>query len=354
MKLMIELWKKYCIWWVALFSINLLSFFLLWVATEADFFILLPTAMTGSLIIFGLVGIVAVSQDRTKEREIAHILETPELWRQEKKIFRATANEQQQLEKIITLLRTQQEDIQTNERMRQEYEEYIESWAHEIKTPLALMTFVLDNRREEISPVVYTRLEYARTKIQEDLDRMLTYARMQSAKVDFYWEFLSIKELWQEITEEYMSLLEEKGIVTGTEGEDVEIFTDRKGFLFLLRQAVSNAIKYQDVQKAVSKLTMSIAESTTGEIQLCIGDNGVGAAPYDLPFLLDKGFTGSLGDGNKNATGMGLYLANQMAEDLKITVEPESVAGEGFVLKLTIPRVEKGSNNHFVHRDSKQ
>ena len=30
------------------------------------------------------------------------------------------------------------------------YEEYVEGWAHEIKTPLSLLTLLLDNRRDEL------------------------------------------------------------------------------------------------------------------------------------------------------------------------------------------------------------
>ena len=39
----------------------------------------------------------------------------------------------------------------------QVYQEYIEAWTHEVKTPLSLATLVLDNHREEMSPYVYDR-----------------------------------------------------------------------------------------------------------------------------------------------------------------------------------------------------
>ena len=31
----------------------------------------------------------------------------------------------------------------------QDYEEYVEGWAHEAKTPLSLLTMLLDNRNDE-------------------------------------------------------------------------------------------------------------------------------------------------------------------------------------------------------------
>ena len=60
----------------------------------------------------------------------------------------------------------------------------------------------------------------------------------------------------------------------------------------------------------------------------------------DLPFLFEKGFTGDTDERKKKATGMGLYLAGQMARNLKIEVDAESMYGEGFMLTLAFPVVE--------------
>ena len=32
----------------------------------------------------------------------------------------------------------------------EDYEEYVEAWAHEIKTPLSLLTLMLDNQRGDM------------------------------------------------------------------------------------------------------------------------------------------------------------------------------------------------------------
>ena len=43
------------------------------------------------------------------------------------------------------------ENLQAQQR---QYQEFIEEWTHNIKTPLSLATLVLDNHKEEMSPVV--------------------------------------------------------------------------------------------------------------------------------------------------------------------------------------------------------
>ncbi len=44
-----------------------------------------------------------------------------------------------------------------------DYEEYVEAWAHEIKTPISL-TFLLDNRGGELPPQVSHKLDYIRKR----------------------------------------------------------------------------------------------------------------------------------------------------------------------------------------------
>ena len=59
-------------------------------------------------------------------------------------------------------LRTQQEYINEQKITVTDYEHYIENWVHEIKKPLSLMTLLLDNRKDEMSPLVHTRMAWTR------------------------------------------------------------------------------------------------------------------------------------------------------------------------------------------------
>jgi len=54
-----------------------------------------------------------------------------------------------------------------------DYEEYVEAWAHETKTPLSLLTMLLDNRREELPENFAFKLDYIRNRMQEFINQML-------------------------------------------------------------------------------------------------------------------------------------------------------------------------------------
>ncbi len=81
-------------------------------------------------------------------------------------------------------------------------------------------------------------------------------------------------------------------------------------------------------------------EKEKGKIHLAVRDNGEGAPQEDVPFLFDKGFTGSH-PGRQNATGMGLYFAKKYAEILAVDVrvEEERIPAGGFGIELIFPVV---------------
>ena len=69
-------------------------------------------------------------------------------------------------------LRTQQEYVNEQKIKISDYEQYIENWAHEIKKPLSLMTLLLDNRKNEMSPLVHTRMLYVRDHARQDVEQI--------------------------------------------------------------------------------------------------------------------------------------------------------------------------------------
>lgn len=63
-------------------------------------------------------------------------------------------------------------NIEKNER---DYEEYIESFAHEIKTPIAAISLYAENKEDET-------LKYEIRKIEEYVEQILYYARSDTAE----------------------------------------------------------------------------------------------------------------------------------------------------------------------------
>ena len=87
-------------------------------------------------------------------------------------------------------------------------------------------------------------------------------------------------------------------------------------------------------------LTFSLENGGTATV-LSIRDNGPGVRACDLPYVFEKGFTGDSGHEKNKATGMGLYLAREVAKDLGLTLTAASDWGAGFEVRVTFPVVEE-------------
>ena len=151
---------------------------------------------------------------------------------------------------------------------------------------------------------------------------MLYYARLRGARRDYRFERLALRSCIDEVLDDYRPLLEEKHFRVELRLADETVFSDRRGLCFLLGQVVSNSVKYA---LDAPVLTSSLENGGTATV-LSIRDNGPGVRACDLPYVFEKGFTGDSGHEKNKATGMGLYLAREVAKDLAWIAQTEEAA----------------------------
>ena len=231
-------------------------------------------------------------------------------------------------------LSRQQSAIEDGQYELKDYEEFIEQWTHEIKTPLSLTELVLSNHSDEMSPYVLGRLRHVQYQIRSDVDRILYYARSKADHMDYRFETVSLSEALLEVTKNFSGMIQERGLAVNAGGEDVSVMTDRRILLFILSQILSNAVKYAPAQGGVIDIrTWETVENDEKSVHLKISDNGPGVPPQDLPFIFDKGFCGSSPD-RQHSTGMGLYLVKKYAALMAMDIRTIDVQPHGFGIEL--------------------
>lgn len=242
---------------------------------------------------------------------------------------------------LSELLKEQHNKIDMSRRKLKSYQEFIESWTHEIKTPLFLLTLILSNHKEEMSEYVCSRLQHIQYMIQEDVERILYYARLHADHMDYKFELINLPEFIDEILKEFSGIAEEKRVCIQTHMEEVSIVSDKRVLRFVLSQVLGNAFKYTKESGGIVRIRGWKEQEEKGRIHLVVSDNGRGVSEEDLPFLFDKGFTGNH-PGRQNATGMGLYFVKQYAKILSVDVEVENESNHesGFGIEFVFPIIE--------------
>ena len=329
--------RQYLPWLRLLLGVDALAALLLWLADARAF-----AAMTAVIVlatVFLFAGVCAVLCARSKRREQAFtaFLTTPDAAHEQALCRLLSPAESRSAHLLGETLRAQQQTIAQLQAQMDDYENYVELWAHEVKTPLALLTLVLDNRRDTLPEAVGFKLDYVRNRMQAFIDQMLYYARLRGARRDYRFDRLALRSCIDEVLDDYRPLLEEKGFRVEIRPTDETVFADRRGLCFLLGQVVSNSVKYA---LDAPVLTFSLENGGTATV-LSIRDNGPGVRACDLPYVFEKGFTGDSGHEKNKATGMGLYLAREVAKDLGLTLTAASDWGAGFEVRVTFPVVEE-------------
>lgn len=188
---------------------------------------------------------------------------------------------------------------------KQDYCDYVESWVHEIKTPLTACSLILANGGDA------AKLRRGLRRADNLTDSILTYAKLRTVEKDTQIALVDLREVCDKAIREEMELLIAADIGIAVDG-GASVYTDAKLLVFILKQLLINCAKYCPG----CQIQISLEEGI-----LRFADNGPGIPAHELPRITERGFTDSAGRSHGQSTGMGLYIVSQLAEKLNIGLE---------------------------------
>ncbi|PWA11056.1 ATP-binding protein [Pueribacillus theae] len=332
----------YKLWFLMLISTNLLFIFLAWLAYPETFKVLVGLMIVFTLAMISLSVFVIIRKQQIIEAAFQDFLLEANETNEEKLCRVSPKTHWSFIRRMGSVIRLNHAELNRQVIELADYENYIEGWVHEIKKPLSLMTLVLDNRSDEMSPLVRQRMLHIRDQMLGDVERILYFARLGAAHKDYIFESINLLAFCKQTIEDHQTLLDESGFQIQFIGEEMEIFSDRKGLAFILEQIIANSTKHVAHNQDFPILKFeTVYDKVSGKTVLHISDNGPGVSEEDLPFIFDKGFTGRRGTYTRQATGMGLFLVSKMAYDLAIQLDAKSELGSGLTISLIFPHVKQ-------------
>lgn len=217
-------------------------------------------------------------------------------------------------------------EAEAAEKLR-DMEEYYTLWVHQIKTPIAAMSLLL---QEEDTPE-NGELSMELFRIEQYVEMVLQYLRLDSPDHDLAFRSVDVDDCVRQAVRKYARSFIRKKIALDFQETGIETVSDEKWLVFVLEQLLSNALKY------TKKGTIRIYG---GNGFLYIEDTGIGIAPEDLPRIFEKGYTGSNGRADKKASGIGLYLCRRICTNLGHKITVRSAPGEGTEVCICLERVD--------------
>ncbi|OAS14709.1 sensor histidine kinase [Paenibacillus oryzisoli] len=216
------------------------------------------------------------------------------------------------------------------------HQEFILSWIHEVKLPIAASRLIMENRAGKTAEYLVDKLEDELSKIDSYVEQALYYSRIDSFSRDYFISELSLNLLVKESIKKVAKLFIAKRIRPDMESLTLVVNSDSKWLSYIIGQIVSNALTYTNNGGSIAFRS----EESDSEKRLIIQDTGIGIDAADLGRVFDKGFTGVNGRTHSRSTGMGLYLAKQMALKLGHDLSITSVVGEGTTVTIHFMKMQ--------------
>lgn len=256
---------------------------------------------------------------KSEQEEIVAMM--PEAQNYEQRLFLKLFNK---------ILKNHSNQLQRLNDEKRDQQEFIMSWIHEVKLPIAASRLLLENSDGKKVEMLVDKFEDELGKIDNYVEQALYYSRIDSFSKDYFIMEVHVNQIIKNSVKKYAKLFINKGIHFEMEAIEQFAQSDSKWLGFVIDQIIANALKYTNDG---GKISVNFEEDSK-EKRLLIQDNGIGVQSEDINRVFEKGFTGSIGRSHAKSTGMGLYLAKQLANKLghNLTIESE----EGRYTKVVI------------------
>lgn len=173
----------------------------------------------------------------------------------------------------------------------------------------------------------------------EILENLLQWARNQTGKIPCEPNRFKISDLINEIHSLYRSNLESKSIEFIYNGTIHEVMADRNMISTVLRNLVSNAIKFTKPGDTIRLTT----EKQGNKIKISVADTGMGITPEDQKklFRIDENIS-KQGTSGEAGTGLGLIISKDFIDKHGTKLNLKSQAGKGteFYFSLPVPEAD--------------
>lgn len=246
---------------------------------------------------------------------------------------------------IIALHNELQDQTETLQRSLEVRKRIVANVSHELRTPLSailgLSRLLLNNAQSAMSAEERKEVGFIRSSADElntMVSDLLDMAKVEAGKMGLRADRFTLADLFAGLRGTLKPLLAEESLTQlfFEDGADAaaELDTDRSKLTQILRNLVSNALKFTER----GEVRVRANRSTDGYVEFRVSDTGIGISEEHLDRVFDEfaQIDGPL-QRKLKGTGLGLPLSKQFAELLGGSLSVASTFGEGSTFTLRIP-----------------
>ena len=227
-------------------------------------------------------------------------------------------------------------------KLNKEKDKFFSIMAHDLRSPFASFQGLTEMINEQFHALSQARLKellgklnFSASNLFQLLENLLEWSRIEQGVIPFRPE---ITELNQIVNESLSMLIESaraKSITIETNvPSDLKVYADRYYLLSILRNLISNAIKFTPKGGTIA----ITAFGSENQVEVIVQDSGIGMSPELLSniFKIDAHISRK-GTEGEASSGLGLILCKSFIEKHNGSIWVESEVGAGTTFHFKIP-----------------
>lgn len=252
---------------------------------------------------------------------------------------------------VIAVLR----DVDKQKRQEQQRSDFISTASHEMRTPVAsiqgYLELALNPKVCKIDPKAtdyLTKATQATKHLGQLFQDLLTVSKSEDGHLENKVETIELPKFLQELFEDERGAAEAKGLkpILDVLGGDQKITpllyvtADPARLREVVINLFENAIKY--TEQGMITLGASLRDQ---QVVIRVSDTGIGIAEEDIPHLFQKFYRVDNSETRQiGGTGLGLFIAKELVENMNGRLWVESKLGEGSTFFVELPRANPETN----------
>jgi len=220
--------------------------------------------------------------------------------------------------------------------------------AHDLRSPLGSMKMMLNMlvvslTSEMVGQDMYQLLNMANKSIEELfslLDNLLKWTKSQTGRLNMVYQSSDMVPIVSEVVDMFIKMAELKQINLHVEASgSCDVYVDRDMIKSVLRNLLSNALKFTRENGTVTIRIASSVPEEGGKCVVSIQDNGCGMSEDAQKKLLKiETHFSTFGTNNEEGSGLGLLLCQDFVEKNGGRIWFESKEGEGTIFFFSVPK----------------
>ena len=222
--------------------------------------------------------------------------------------------------------------------------------AHDLRGPVGNITTALDIIIDDIDEFdkkgivdIIKPVRDSASSAYNLLVNLLFWAKNESGETFFVKEEILLNDLVEDVLTLFKPNFETKNIsLTNKINKEFYVFADEHMIHTVIRNLISNAIKYTGINGDVELGIDSCIKYEKEYVKFWVKDNGVGISEENINKILNsKEFFSTYGTNKEKGTGIGIILTKEFVERHNGEINIESKEGEGTLISIFLPVDQK-------------